>query len=313
MGILMGSSRIGLPSPNTGHGAGRMRVIENDQIRVVISPKGAEVQSILYQPHEREYLWQGGDAWKNRFAPHLFPIVGALKDKRYSIDGKEYTLGQHGFARDALFQVTSQYDDTIEFSLGHSAATIADYPFQFSFDVGYELQGNKIIVYYDVTNLDNREILFSIGAHPGFRVPLVEGTVYEDHRIEFARDEELGRYPLGANGLLSPNKIPYLSGRVITLTRNTFNDGALVFDGVQSTTVKLLNSKNQHGVAMSWAKGAFPFLGLWAAKGGDFVCIEPWCGHADFEDHDGNLAKKDGIIALEVGGKFSRSYTIEIF
>lgn len=35
-------------------------------------------------------------------------------------------------------------------------------------------------------------------------------------------------------------------------------------------------------------------------KGGaPFVCVEPWYGHADYADFDGNFKDKEGVIALE--------------
>ena len=54
-------------------------------------------------------------------------------------------------------------------------------------------------------------------------------------------------------------------------------------------------------------------MGIWAAKDADFVCIEPWYGIADSVTASGNLIEKEGIIKLEAGGLFERSYSIEVF
>ncbi len=54
-------------------------------------------------------------------------------------------------------------------------------------------------------------------------------------------------------------------------------------------------------------------MGLWTKiTGAPFVCIEPWCGHADFEDFTGELKDKAGIESLEEGKEFNVSYTVTV-
>ncbi len=57
----------------------------------------------------------------------------------------------------------------------------------------------------------------------------------------------------------------------------------------------------------------FPYLGIWETKGGDFVCIEPWCGIADSVNASGNIEEKEGINSLARSATFEVSYTIEVF
>lgn len=55
----------------------------------------------------------------------------------------------------------------------------------------------------------------------------------------------------------------------------------------------------------------FPYMGIWApAKGA--LCIEPWFGHADYEDFNGEFKDKEGVLSLEIGQEFNCSYTISI-
>ena len=57
----------------------------------------------------------------------------------------------------------------------------------------------------------------------------------------------------------------------------------------------------------------FSYLGLWSKPtGAPFVCIEPWCGIADFIKSNKKLEDKEGINILEKDDTFSRSYTIKI-
>ncbi|MCU0389052.1 MAG: aldose 1-epimerase family protein, partial [Chitinophagaceae bacterium] len=71
------------------------------------------------------------------------------------------------------------------------------------------------------------------------------------------------------------------------------------------------STKHAHGLDFDFS--GFPYLGIWAAKDAPFVCIEPWCGHADTVDHDGKLENKPGIEKLEGGEKWERTWKLTIF
>jgi len=53
-------------------------------------------------------------------------------------------------------------------------------------------------------------------------------------------------------------------------------------------------------------------LGIWSAPGAPFVCLEPWCGVTDSVHATGNLADKEGIVVLESGGDFERSFSVTL-
>lgn len=79
-----------------------MQTLTNGVLTVEINEVGAELWSI--RKGKTEYLWHGEPEYWNRRSPVLFPIVGSVWEARYRVDGKEYTMGQHGFARDMEFQ-----------------------------------------------------------------------------------------------------------------------------------------------------------------------------------------------------------------
>ena len=66
--------------------------IGNEQFTVIIDSKGAELSSMKSKAHGTEYVWQADPSIWARHAPILFPIVGRLKDKKYTVGGKEYTI-----------------------------------------------------------------------------------------------------------------------------------------------------------------------------------------------------------------------------
>ena len=75
-----------------------MQVLENERFRVEINEFGAELTRFTSKKDGTEYVWKGDPAAWKRHAPILFPIVGRLKDKTYTVDGKPYEITQHGLA-----------------------------------------------------------------------------------------------------------------------------------------------------------------------------------------------------------------------
>ena len=102
--------------------------LKNEQLSVVVSEKGAELQSIK-DAHGKEYLWQADPKYWNRHSPILFPIVCSVNDETYRVDGKEYHLPRHGFARDATFKLIAQSQRKVTFVLESSEATKKVYPY----------------------------------------------------------------------------------------------------------------------------------------------------------------------------------------
>src|SRR5688572_9820942 len=172
-----------------------MHTIENDIIRVSIREKGAELSGIFHKPLQLEYMWSGDPAFWSKQSPVLFPIVGALKNNTYFFQNRSYELPRHGFARDKNFSVIDKSASSITFSLSHDEQTLFVYPFKFELRIRYSLDESTVIVVYEVINLSNENMYFSIGGHPAFKVPLLENTNYGDYYLEFNANENAKRWP----------------------------------------------------------------------------------------------------------------------
>jgi galactose mutarotase-like enzyme len=289
-----------------------MPSISNDSISINVATRGAELQSIYHKQHQLEYMWNGNPEFWGKYSPILFPIVGELKNKTYQYNGKQYSLSRHGFAREAEFEVTAQNENSIIFSLQSNEQTTADYPFQFVFSVTYTLLENTLKIIFNVENTGSDKMLFSVGGHPAFRVPLIDGTSYEDYQLVFNEKETTGRWPVSSDGLIETSPQPLLENEnVLPLKKELFAADAIVLKQLRSDTIAITSMATPHGIKVNFKD--FPFLGIWAAKGADFVCVEPWCGIADSVDTSGNLEQKEGINALAPAEKFEVAYTIEVF
>ncbi|MDD6149236.1 MAG: aldose 1-epimerase family protein [Bacteroides sp.] len=147
-----------------------MKTLKNTALTLNISLHGAELTSIR-DSFGREFLWQADPAFWKRHSPVLFPIVGSLWEKHFRVNGREYEMGQHGFARDMDFRLVSEREDEMWFELKSSPETLAKYPYKFTLRIGYRLEANKIHVMWEVSGDDSQTMWFQIGAHPAFYLP----------------------------------------------------------------------------------------------------------------------------------------------
>jgi len=289
-----------------------MIILKNEFLEVMINETGAEIESIKSVSDNIEFLWSANPEYWVRHAPILFPIVGRVSDDKYMVDGNEYNLTQHGFARDLGFSIEKSCDSFVVMSIIWNEDTLKIYPFKFKLFVIYTLNGNELSIKYEVQNEDEKIIYFSIGAHPGFNWPIFEGETKEDYYLEFEKDEKCGIYKLTENFLLSREKKLFLEdSKIIPLSEELFKEGALVFGDLKSDKVSLKSKSNNHSVTVEFP--GFPFLGIWSKESGaPFVCIEPWFGHADFDGFKDEFSKKDDNLSLGINEKFECEHKIII-
>jgi len=287
--------------------------IRNDQLEVEFQSKGAEITRIYNKETGLEYLWNANPAFWPKYSPVLFPIVGGLKNNTYFYQNQPYKFNnRHGFARESDFEVCFQDDNSVHFLLAQQEETLRQYPFHFEFQVQHTIRANSLFVTYFVKNTDTKELPFSFGAHPAFKIPLVDGTAFSDYYLQFNTAENTGRYNLSSEGLIEKTPVPFFENTVnYPLSKELFYKDALVFKTLQSDTISILSDKTSHGLKVQF-KG-FPFMGIWNFKDADFVCIEPWCGIADSVDTNQQILEKEGIMLIQPGEICSRTWSVEVF
>lgn len=165
--------------------------IRNEHVSATISQQAAEVISFKRLDNDIETIWCRDPAFWFNCNPILFPYTGPLIDGKYEYDGKTYELGQHGFARRAVFKFEDHDETSATLSLKYDEETLKVYPFRFKITVNYRLEGHKLILSYKIDNLDLVNMPFEIGFHPAFNCPLTSDKQYSDYRIEFEVPENL--------------------------------------------------------------------------------------------------------------------------
>ena len=119
-----------------------------------INLHGAELQSLQWDG--REYLWHGDPAYWGRRSPILFPMVGKVYGGAFRVDGKEYPMGQHGFARDSEFTFDGE-----RYVL--AGCPPEKYPYKFELSVRYRVDGRRFYAGWEVLNRDTRPMHFPMG------------------------------------------------------------------------------------------------------------------------------------------------------
>lgn len=271
-------------------------VLEHGVGRAEIRREGAELRA--WSVRGVPLLWIPDPAIWAETAPILFPVVGWTRDNLVTVDGRRYPLGLHGFARHSTFDVLEQWPAHVRLGLVSSAETRAQYPFDWSLEIEYALDGPALDTRLTVRNTGDRPMPYACGLHPGFRWPFAGGD-RTDYVILFG-ERESGSVPIIApNGLFTheSRRMP-LDGRRLPLSPALLERDALCFLDARSRRLRFTHTS---GAGIAIALENFPHVALWSRPAGRFLSIEAWTGHGDFVDADGDLFRKPSMRHLAPG------------
>ncbi len=281
-----------------------MIYLTNGILTAGISQIGAELKSLKKDGYE--YIWSGDPRVWSGTAPVLFPTLCALKDDKYILEGKTYEMPKHGFVRGQEFAVESVTDTSVTLLYTHNAQTLQMYPFAFAFRVIFTLSGNSLAVEYRVTNQNDRNMYFSVGAHEAYATP--EGI--EDYDILFPCKEDLKTVLLNG-GLLQKHTMTIgKNTQYLPLYDKYFILDTLIFRDLKSKSLILKNRKTDRAIQVDFPDCAY--LAIWHKPSAGFLCIEPWSGLPDNEDTDYDITTKEGILTLAPQAQYSNIHTITV-
>ena len=285
--------------------------LKNEQLTIVISEVGAELQSIK-DVNGKEYLWQADPNFWPRHSPILFPIVCSVNNDTYRIEGKEYHLPRHGFARDTEFKLIAQSERKVTFALESSEETKKVYPYDFTLSISYILDDKKIGVIWHVLNTDTQEIHFQIGGHPAFNVPGMKTGENQYGRIRLDNEESLDGLKSYIDGSHEMTEVPVEAEQgIIEFTDNTWRNDSVKIHKSQVHRAELLGPDGEPEVTVDFRT---PVIAFWSPfqKNAPFVCIEPWYGLGDPRGFEGEFKDKPLMNHLQPGASFMSRYDITI-
>nr|WP_275994169.1 aldose epimerase [Argonema antarcticum] len=215
--------------------------------------------------------------------PILFPICGNLPDNTYTHQTKQYSLKQHGFARDLPWEVTDQVTQdvaSITLVLESNDETRKVYPFDFKVAFTYILRGNTLQIRQRYTNLSDEQMPFSTGLHPYFYMP-------DKTQVEF--------------------KIPASEYQdKLTKTNRSFTGNFdfdsdeidVAFRDIRSPFASVTDNNRKLRLNLSYDE-AYSTLVFWTVKGKDFYCLEPWTAPRNALNTGENLIRLEPEATFE--------------
>ncbi|MBG1266292.1 aldose epimerase family protein [Nostoc sp. WHI] len=217
--------------------------------------------------------------------PILFPICGNLPDNIYTYNGQQYTLKQHGFARELPWEATeSKTEDKASLTvvLNSNEQTKAVYPFDFRLAFTYELQGNTLEVRQKYENLSSTPMPFSAGFHPYFscgdKTQLkvnIPSRQYQDNKTK-----EI--HSFDGNFDFSQDEIDF------------------VFGQLTSRSASVIDNSRKLELHLEYDDFS-TYLVFWTVKGKEFYCLEPWSATRN------SLNTGENLTVLEPGASYSAS------
>ncbi len=278
--------------------------LKNERLTAEICELGAELKSLKMDGHE--YLWQADPQVWPKTAPVLFPMLCFLRDGKYLLNGKEYFLQKHGFAREKLFEVERVCDTGAVFLLRDDEQTAKVYPFKFEFRVIFTLDGTSLKITYNVKNLNDCAMYFSVGAHEAYATP--EGI--EAYDIIFPQKETFDSLLLNDGLLMDNSMLIAKNTEVLPLYDKYFVLDTLIFKDLKSKSCVLRNRKTERCVRVD-----FPdcdYLALWHKMSAGYLCIEPWSGVNDRYDSNYDITQKQGIVTLPAFEEYNNTHIITL-
>lgn len=212
--------------------------------------------------------------------PFLFPICGTLKNT---------PLKSHGFSRDLPFAVENTYTDEnkaeIKVVQKESKESLEVFPYKFTAEIWYQIQGNSLKIKTRFTNNDAKEFMFFAGFHPYFET----------------LDKEKQNLVI---------KIPSKKAIDIFENYNGTYDFAedevnVIHQDLTGNKLEIIDKRRDISIEMEYSK-EYKDIVVWALKGKDFVCVEPWMTYTE------ELSAENGATLLKPSESIEMEFVIKV-
>jgi len=261
--------------------------------RLVLAPaRGGMVTRLQLAGRELLFLDEATlrDATKNVRGgiPVLFPSPGKLEADTYRWRDHIGHLKQHGFARNASWQVVrsrSVEGASVTLAFEASAETRSAFPWDFCAEYTYTLRERALRIAMHFTQIGGKnEMPFGAGFHPYFRIP--NAAEKSSARIE-------------TNATLAFDNVTKKTAPLALIDLTATEVDLHLVDHTGDCTLRC----RDYGVRLRGSSELSRWV-VWTLAGKDFVCVEPWTcpGNA--------LNTGDSVLTLEPGQ--SRSLWVEI-
>lgn len=278
--------------------------ISNGILTALVSTLGGELVSVRKDGEER--LWQNNNGSWSGHAPILFPVCG---DCTMIVDGEQYPIKKHGFAKKSEFYLVGMSKQEITLGFKSSEETKAVYPYDFEFHVTYRVKDSTLEIFYDVFNPSDAPMYAMCGCHESYALKEEVGK----YEAVFNKYESFDSYVYDEkNAGLKHRLVKFGKGRRIKLPQKFLNTECLIFKNLKSTEVELRKIDGKT-IAKLKFEGFKNFL-FWHPLGSKMICMEPWHNLPDFiNEKNVEFPLKKGAQEIPPKSKKRFTHSIEYF
>jgi galactose mutarotase-like enzyme len=248
-----------------------------------------------YGVHGEELLYLNKETFNNKEKnvrggiPILFPISGQLSNGTYKLEGNTYSMANHGFARNASWEVIDQERNnraSLTIRLASNEQTKLSYPFDFTVIFTYVLEGGKLTIKQEYNNQGDHPMPIYAGFHPYFKTSEknlsyeTDATKYYDYN-----DDQVKEFT-GSIDLTN------LKESVVFLDSN--NPSISFGDPAVKKRIKLCYGE------------LFKYIVLWTESGNEFICVEPWMAKTD------EFNRKEELVIINGNESLKIEFSIEL-
>lgn len=250
----------------------------------IIFSYGVEGEELFYLNEETFYDTEKNIRGGN---PILFPISGQLTGGTYEWNGKTYTMKNHGFARDAAWEVIDRNTDNraaLTIRLTSNEQTKQSYPFDFEVEFTYVLEKGKLTIQQEYHNRGNEPMPIYPGFHPYFKIN-------EKH---LSYDTDATKY------------YDYNDGEVKEFTGTvdlTDLKESIVFLDAKQTSISFPMAHKR--IKLDYGN-KFKYIVLWTESGKEFICVEPWMALTD------EFNRKEELVMINEQDSLKTVFSIQL-
>ena len=284
--------------------------ISNEKITFVSDSYNVEPWVLKFRDDDVNYFWRP-ESVARLGAAICFPLLGLLPDNKYVLDGKEYAMDQHGFAKTCDFRIAQKSESSIAYEITDTRETLAQFPYRFRFRVLYAVEDTTLKTEYRVTNRDEKEMYFSVGGHPRFACPIGQddGARFDDYHVEFEKPESTRNIVKSYGPVSVIEKFFSPDGRRVQLDYSMFEKGCFCLHPVNSSYLTLKSPRSARSLKLRMETATH--LQLWTTVGGPFIAFEPWYGSITSipsKSIESNWKERPGTLHIGAGEEFACAY-----
>lgn len=274
-------------------------ILDNGILKLELTNKGGEMASLIYK--DMDVLYKGDGPYWGGKNPTLFPMISSPNSKKYTLDGITYPCRNHGLIRYMNLETVKDDGNSVKMRLVSNEETLKEYPFDFEYSIEYKLDGNKVLVNYEIINRSNKVMPFTFGLHPGFIV-----RDFNDMEIIFKDDPKATLLDERDFSTTIVDLDNYNGERFL---KDLDEYKTVIFSHLKTKVITLKTKEYSIDLDVS----NYRYFALWTADpNSNYICLEPWLSINDIKNTTNPFDSKYELEYLKPNEVFKIDYSFSV-